>query len=93
MSRSNNSLLLLTAKSSFIAGLDNLSSDITVLHAGTSNDSLGQLVTSGGRVLAVVSVSDSLQESATQALNAADKVKFDGAFYRKDVAAAGLNAK
>lgn len=50
-------------------------------------------MTSGGRVLAVVSVSESLQKSVTQALNAADKVKFDGAFYRKDVAAAGVKAK
>ena len=86
-------MLLLTTKSYVLAGLDSLSTDITVFHAGTSNDSSGQLITSGGRVLAVVSVSDSLQKSATQALNAADRVKFDGAFYRKDVAAAGVKAK
>lgn len=76
-----------------IAGLDTLGSEVTVFHAGTSLDSTAQLVTSGGRVLAVVSVSDSLHTSARLSLEAAKKVKFDGAFYRKDVAATALKAR
>lgn len=74
-------------------GLDSLSGDITVFHAGTSNDSSGQLVTSGGRVLAVVSVTKSLEISVSRALQAASLVSFEGAFYRTDIAATAIKSR
>ena len=55
-----------------------------VFHAGTAlND--GQLVTSGGRVLAVTAWGDGLAGALAHAYDGVGKVEFEGAFYRKDI--------
>ena len=61
-----------------------------VFHAGTDlhNDSV---VTSGGRVLGVTSRSPSLESAIMKVYEAVNKVHFDGMYYRKDIAAKGLN--
>jgi phosphoribosylamine-glycine ligase len=57
---------------------------VTVFHAGTKLID-GKLVTSGGRVLAVTAVGDSLESSIREAVSSAGKVHFFGAQYRKDI--------
>lgn len=69
----------------FVVGLDKLSSDFIVFHAGTSVKD-GNIVTSGGRVLAVVAVDQDLEQAAAAARKGASAVNFEGAFFRDDIA-------
>ena len=59
--------------------------DVVVFHAGTSFD--GELKTSGGRVLGVSAVGATLQDALDRAYEAADKIHFEGKYYRRDIGA------
>ncbi|PIK51511.1 putative trifunctional purine biosynthetic protein adenosine-3-lik e, partial [Apostichopus japonicus] len=63
---------------------------ILVFHSGTSLKD-NKVLTSGGRVLAVVSTEHDLESAAAKALYAAQKIQFDGAFHRKDIAKRGCD--
>ena len=56
----------------------------TVYHAGTAMKD-GKLVTSGGRVLGVTALGDSIREAAADAYEDVKKITFKDAFYRKDI--------
>jgi phosphoribosylamine--glycine ligase len=58
--------------------------DLFVFHAGT-RQSLEGLVTSGGRVLAVTGLGDSLGDASRKSLVGADAVNFDGKYFRTDI--------
>jgi phosphoribosylamine--glycine ligase len=62
--------------------------DAYVLHAGTSVDGNGQVVTAGGRVLSVVGLGNTLQAARTAAYDAVACIQVDGSHYRTDIAAA-----
>lgn len=67
-----------------IAGLDGLSQDTLVFHAGTAmRDS--HLVTDGGRVLAVVCRGETIGMAITRVYQEINKVSFEGMHYRKDI--------
>ena len=53
----------------------------------------GKLVNSGGRVLGVTSVADTLPEAIAASYNKVEKIHFDNAFYRHDIGARALKAK
>ena len=53
----------------------------------------GKLVTSGGRVLGVVDTASSLQEAINKAYALTNKVKFDNAYFRKDIGKRALAAE
>jgi len=53
-------------------------------HAGTKIDG-DDLVTSGGRVLAVTSLGESIEDALETSNKNADAIKFDGKYYRKDI--------
>jgi phosphoribosylamine--glycine ligase len=55
-----------------------------VFHAGTAMNG-DQVVTSGGRVLCVTALGETVKYAQTQAYQALEKIKFDGAQYRKDI--------
>ncbi|MDD4320061.1 MAG: phosphoribosylamine--glycine ligase [Acidaminococcaceae bacterium] len=59
--------------------------DVVVFHAGTKEET-GNVVTDGGRVLGVTAVDATLAQSKTKAYNAVEKIHFDKAHYRKDIA-------
>ncbi len=59
--------------------------DVKVFHAGTKEDN-GNIVTSGGRVLGVTAVGNTVKEAQARAYEACEKIHFDGAYYRKDIA-------
>jgi phosphoribosylamine--glycine ligase len=59
--------------------------NVTVFHAGTKLTDEGQVVTSGGRVLAVSAWGDGLATAVQQAYEAVEKIHFDGAHYRRDI--------
>ncbi len=75
-----------------ITGLENGQLDgVTVYHAGTAiND--GKLVTSGGRVLGVTALGATLEDALKKSYDGVEKIKFDGAHYRKDIGQKALKA-
>ncbi len=73
------------SKGHVISGLNLANQDDTkVFHAGTAVRD-DQLVTSGGRVLSVCALADSVKEAATAAYSGCDRIHWDGAFYRRDI--------
>ena len=56
-----------------------------IFHAGTKVNSNNQLVTSGGRVMACVGISNSLTAALEKSYDLARKVDFEGKYYRKDI--------
>jgi phosphoribosylamine--glycine ligase len=56
-----------------------------VFHAGTARQG-GQLVTNGGRVLAVTATGDDVGSARTRAYEAASRISFAGMRYRRDIA-------
>jgi phosphoribosylamine--glycine ligase/phosphoribosylformylglycinamidine cyclo-ligase len=56
-----------------------------VFHAGTSTNG-NQLVTSGGRVIAVTAFAPTLQEAVDLAYAGVEKVDFEGKTFRRDIA-------
>ena len=55
-----------------------------VFHAGAKHDD-GEVVTSGGRVMAITSFGRTIEEAVSKSFDNAEKVKFDGKYYRKDI--------
>lgn len=74
-----------------ISGLDDSSDDL-IFHAGTSLDSDGKVVTSGGRVLVTVGSGEDVAEARDAAYSTASKISFEGVQYRSDIAARAVNA-
>lgn len=58
---------------------------VTIFHSGTALTD-GRLVTSGGRVLAVTAIAETLQAACDQAYAALTKIHFEGMYYRRDIA-------
>ena len=56
-----------------------------VFHAGTKLDSEGKPVTSGGRVLCVVGLADTMRMAQKTAYEAVEAIHFDGVQYRSDI--------
>jgi len=74
-----------------ITGLDTLDTDALVFHAGTKKSEDGSIVTSGGRVLTIATVAPTLREARDRAYASAKRIHFDGATYRRDIAARELS--
>ena len=63
----------------------NVMDDVVVFHAGTREED-GKILTNGGRVLGVTAVADDIPSAQQKAYDAVDKIHFDGAHYRQDIA-------
>ncbi len=70
-------------KGKVISGLDSVSDSI-VFHAGTIENK-NAITTNGGRVLAVSSYGNSKEEALNKSFANAEKICFDGKYYRKDI--------
>lgn len=68
-----------------IEGIEKIDPGCLVFHSGTEKNSSGHLVTTGGRVLCIVSSGTTLEEARTTALAEIEKVHFEGIYYRKDI--------
>ncbi|GAB4327011.1 MAG: phosphoribosylamine--glycine ligase [Calditrichia bacterium] len=68
-----------------IAGLSSLPEDILLFHAGTKKSG-SDVLTNGGRVLAVTATGATIKEAAEKAYKGIGQISFDGMFYRKDIA-------
>src|SRR3954469_2582975 len=67
-----------------IDGIPAPTDDCRVFHAGTRLDN-GALLTSGGRVLCVTALADSLRVARSRAYEVIDRIRFDGMQYRRDI--------
>ena len=68
-----------------ISGLDANLADTKVFHAGTSLNSAQRVITTGGRVLCVTALADTVLEAQTLALSVCGDIHFDGMQYRRDI--------
>jgi phosphoribosylamine--glycine ligase len=76
-----------------INGLDrmnNADETTVVFHAGTSLEG-DRIVTSGGRVICVTALGDSVAEAQSNAYKAADNITWQGCFYRTDIGYRAIN--
>ena len=69
-----------------ISGLDAVSADVEVTHAGTGSGPGGEIVTAGGRVLNVTGLGDGPAAARDAAYAAADLITFEGRQLRRDIA-------
>jgi phosphoribosylamine--glycine ligase len=72
-------------KGDVITGLPKPDADCHVFHAGTRLDGKN-LVTSGGRVLCVTALGDSVKMARARAYEALERIRFAGMQFRKDIA-------
>jgi phosphoribosylamine--glycine ligase len=61
------------------------SASVHVYHAGTALSPDGSLVTAGGRVLGITGIGTDLKEAAIRSREAAARVRFEGATFRRDI--------
>ena len=71
-------------KSKAISGLEEVEGSI-VFHAGTKLDETGRIITGGGRVIAVTSFGNTLEDALRQSYVNASVIDFDGKYYRRDL--------
>jgi len=82
------------AKNMAITGLQEANNlpDVVVFQAGTK-EANGQVVTNGGRVLGVTAVSDTIANAKEKAYAAVERIHFENAHYRTDIAWRALRRK
>ena len=59
--------------------------NVVVFHAGTKEKD-GKVVTAGGRVLGVTALAKDIKSAKNAAYGAVEKIRFEKAHYRKDIA-------
>ncbi len=74
-----------------ITGIPTEAPDAVVFHAGTALEG-GELTTSGGRVLCVTVLADSVKQAQQRAYAVAARIQFDGVQYRKDIGHRAVHA-
>lgn len=70
-------------KGKVITGFDQIQGS-QVFHAGTTMHDQ-DVVTNGGRVLAITTLADTIEEAAAQSKKAAEKIQYDGKYFRNDI--------
>jgi phosphoribosylamine--glycine ligase len=81
-------------KGKLITGIEKAEelNDVMVFHAGVAMKD-GSLVTAGGRVLGVTALGETIADAKARAYEAAERIKFEGAYYRKDIADKAIKSK
>lgn len=80
-------------KGKIITGIDEAErskTNVDVYQAGTGRNAKGELLTNGGRVLAVSAWSGTLEGAVKTAYENVEKISFEGKTFRKDIAAKGI---
>jgi phosphoribosylamine--glycine ligase len=68
-----------------IQGLDKIDPECMVFHSGTGFGDDGQFITTGGRVLCIVSRGKTLKDAREKAYSEMEKVHFEGIYFRSDI--------
>ena len=71
-------------KGDTVTGLPAPEEDLRVFHSGTALKD-GTAVTSGGRVLCVTALGDTISMAQRRAYEAVERIRFDGMQYRRDI--------
>jgi phosphoribosylamine--glycine ligase len=71
-------------KGKVISGVETIENSL-VFHAGTARNDAGELITSGGRVIAVTSFGKNIEAALQVSNENAERIKFDKKQYRKDI--------
>jgi len=71
-------------KGKVIHGLMQIEKSI-MFHAGTSQDENGNILTNGGRVMALTSFGDTLESALAKSFESAELIKFTKKYYRSDL--------
>ena len=76
-----------------ITGLDECAQmkDVQIFHAGTRREN-GEVVSSGGRVLSVTALGDTIAAARDLAYAAVGKIQFEGCHFRRDIALVAVEA-
>ena len=66
--------------------------DTYVFHAGTKKNSMGEIITNGGRVLSVTSLADTLEGAKNKSYSAVSKIHWgdNEEYFRRDIASKGI---
>ena len=72
-------------KGAVISGIPDESENCIVFHAGTRLDNEGKLLTSGGRVLCVVGLADTMRMAQKNVYDTVESIYFEGVQYRHDI--------
>ena len=73
-------------KGKVMTGIDTVEGSV-VFHAGTALNAAGQTVTNGGRVIAVSSYGKDKAEALAKSFAEANKIQFEGKYFRRDIGA------
>jgi phosphoribosylamine--glycine ligase len=75
-----------------ISGLDDAAKidNVRIFHAGTKRAN-GDVITAGGRVVAVTALGATITEARTRAYEAVSRIEFEGCHYRRDIALSAVN--
>jgi phosphoribosylamine--glycine ligase len=79
-------------KGDALSGVPQAADDLKVFHAGTAAEG-GRVVTSGGRVLCVTALGDSVKMAQRRAYQAIESIRFEGMQFRRDIGHRGIPAK
>ena len=71
-------------KGHVMTGFENTSNSL-LFHAGTKQNDAGEIVTNGGRILAITSFGNNVTEAVTNSFANAEKINYTGKYYRKDI--------
>jgi len=75
------------AKGKVITGLETSYPDSIVIHAGTLKNTDNNYITNGGRVIAITSLDDTLNNALAKSYEIAQHIEYDGKYFRKDIGA------
>lgn len=67
-----------------ISGLSNIDGSL-LFHAGTKKTEAKEVITNGGRVIAVTSLDNTMEEALRKSFTNAEKIQFDGKYFRRDI--------
>ncbi|WP_053368638.1 phosphoribosylamine--glycine ligase [Bacillus sp. FJAT-27245] len=79
-------------RGALVEGLEKVSKDTAIFHAGTKRDKLGRYYVDGGRVFLACSKAESIEAARNHVYLELEKVLSDGLYYRTDIGSRALKA-
>lgn len=68
------------------------SGEVYIFHSGTKSQN-GEFLTAGGRVIGVTALGNKLSEAVENAYKQVERIKFEGAYYRRDIGKKAIDTK